>query len=190
MQMLEFVKGDKTVLKAFIDQVSTLKAEDYREATWTSFKEALEKANKVYTNDNAMQEEINTVYTELVKAFVNLRFIPNKDLLEDLINKAEGLNVANYTKASYALVTGALEEAKAVFNNPNATQEEVDNAKDVLAKAIAGLQTVTTDNTVKTPVNKGDTTSVKTGDDAVVGTLAGLALLSVVGAKILRKKED
>ncbi|MFQ7841674.1 MAG: LPXTG cell wall anchor domain-containing protein, partial [Thomasclavelia spiroformis] len=49
---------------------------------------------------------------------------------------------------------------------------------------------VTTDNTVKTPVNKGDTTSVKTGDDAVVGTLAGLALLSVVGAKILRKKED
>ena len=77
-----------------------------------------------------------------------------------------------------------------MFNNPNATQEEVDNAKDVLAKAIAGLQTVTTDNTVKTPVNKGDTTSVKTGDDAVVGTLAGLALLSVVGAKILRKKED
>ena len=138
-----------------------------------------------------MQEEINTVYTELVKAFVNLRFIPNKDLLEDLINKAEGLNVANYTKVSYALVTGALEEAKAVFNNPNATQEEVDNAKDVLAKAMAELQTVTVDNTVKTPVSNGDSTvSVKTGDDALVGTLAGLALLSIAGAKVLRKKEN
>ena len=82
MQMLEFGKGDKTVLKAFIDQVSTLKAEDYREATWTSFKEALEKANKVYTNDNAMQPEVNEAYTNLVTAFLNLRLIPDKSLLE------------------------------------------------------------------------------------------------------------
>ena len=54
------------------------------------------------------------------------------------------------------------------------------------------MQTVTTDNTVKTPVNKGDTTaSVKTGDDVnMLGTLAGLALLSIAGAKVLRKKED
>ncbi|MBS5589260.1 MAG: LPXTG cell wall anchor domain-containing protein, partial [[Clostridium] spiroforme] len=58
-------------------------------------------------------------------------------------------------------------------------------AKDVLAKAIANLQTV------KTPVNNGDTTvSVKTGDDVLVGTLAGLALLSIAGAKVLRKKEN
>ena len=93
-------------------------------------------------------------------------------------------------------LTKALNEAKAVFNNPNATQTEVDNAKDVLAKAMADLQTITVDNTVKvptanTPVNNGDTTvSVKTGDDALVGTLAGLALLSIVGTKVLRKKED
>ncbi|WP_278617236.1 LPXTG cell wall anchor domain-containing protein [Thomasclavelia spiroformis] len=47
------------------------------------------------------------------------------------------------------------------------------------------------DNTVKTPVNNGDTTaSVKTGDQALVGTLAGLALLSIAGAKIFRKKEN
>ena len=48
------------------------------------------------------------------------------------------------------------------------------------------------DNTVSTPVNNGDTTaSVKTGDDVnMLGTLAGLALLSIVGAKVLRKKED
>ena len=61
---------------------------------------------------------------------------------------------------------------------------------------MADLQTITVDNTVKVPtantlVNNGDTTvSVKTGDDALVGTLAGLALLSIVGTKVLRKKED
>ncbi|WP_288589320.1 hypothetical protein, partial [uncultured Thomasclavelia sp.] len=87
--------------------------------------------------------------------------------------------------------TKALNEAKAVYENPNATQEEVDNAKDILAKAIAGLQTVTTDNTVSTPVNNGDTTtSVKTGDESLAGMFATIALLSVAGYTVLRKKED
>ena len=58
-------------------------------------------------------------------------------------------------------------------------------------QAIAGLQTVTTDNTVNTPVNNGDTTaSVKTGDESLAGMFAGLALLSVAGYAILRRKED
>ena len=134
------------------------------------------------------------LYNQLVKAYLGLRLIPDKSLLEDLINQAEGLDSANYTKASYAVVENALLTAKAVYENPNATQEEVNSAKDVLEKAIDSLEANTTtpvDNTAKTPVNNGDTTaSVKTGDDALVGTLAGLALLSIAGAKVLRKKED
>ena len=196
MHMLDFKQGDKTALKAFIDKVSGLEAAKYTEATWTPFNDALKAATSVYEDVNAMQEEVNTVYNDLVTAFLNLRLIPNKDLLEELINKAEGLNGVNYTKASYAVVENALLTAKAVYENPNATQEEVDNAKATLEKAIAGLQAnpstpSNVDNTVKTPVNNGDTTSVKTGDDVnMLGTLAGLALLSIVGAKVLRKKED
>ena len=96
---------------------------------------------------------------------------------------------ANYTKASYKVVSDALNEAKAVYENLNATQEEVDNAKDVLAKAIVGLQTVTTDNTVKTPVSNKDTTSVKTGDESLTGMFATIALLSVAGYAVLKRKE-
>ena len=196
MHMLDFKQGDKTALKAFIDKVSGLDSTQYTEATWTVFNDALTAANNVYNNANAMQEEVNEAYSNLVKGFLNLRLIPNKDLLEDLINQAEGLNSANYTEASYKVLNEALVNAKAVFENPNATQKEVDNAKATLEKAIAGLQAnpstpSNVDNTVNTPVNNGDTTvSVKTGDDALVGTLAGLALLSIAGAKVLRKKED
>ena len=39
------------------------------------FNDALTAATNVYKDENAMQEEINTVYTELVKAFVNLRSV-------------------------------------------------------------------------------------------------------------------
>ena len=191
MQKLEFYVGDKTALKAFIDKVSSLDSSKYTTDTWAAFETELNEAIAVYEDLNAMQEEVNNAYSELVTAFLNLRLIPDKSLLEELINQANGLNAVNYTKATFDGLTKALNEAKAVYENPNATQEEVDNAKATLEKAIAGLQTVTTDNTVKTPVNNGDTTaSVKTGDDALVGTLAGLVLLSVAGYTVFRRKEN
>ena len=191
MQKLEFFKGDKKALKAFIDDVTGLDSSKYTETTWVAFNKVLDKATAVYNDENAMQEEVNSAYSELVTAFLNLRLIPDKSLLEDLINQANGLNAINYTKATFDGLTKALNEAKVVFENPNATQEEIDNAKDVLAKAIAGLQTVTTDNAVSTPVNNGDTTaSVKTGDESLVGMFATIALLSVAGYTVLKRKED
>ena len=178
MHMLDFVKGDKTALKAFIDDVTGLDATKYTQTTWTRFDSALTAANDVYGDVNAMQEEVNEAYTNLVTAFLNLRLIPDKSLLEELINQASGLNVANYTKASFDGLTKALNEAKVVFENPNATQKEVDSAKATLEKAINSLEANTpVDNTAKTPVNNGDTTSVKTGDESLVGMFATIALL-------------
>ncbi|MBS6686042.1 FIVAR domain-containing protein, partial [Thomasclavelia spiroformis] len=127
--------------------------------------------------------EVDSAYNELVKAYLDLRLKPNKDLLEDLINQANGLNVANYTKATFDGLTKALNEAKVVFENPNATQKEVDSAKATLEKAINSLE-------AKTPVNNGDTTSVKTGDESLVGMFATIALLSVAGCVVLRRKEN
>ena len=83
MHMLDFVKGDKTALKAFIDKVSGLEADKYTKDTWAAFEKELNEANVVYKDENAMQEEVNTAYSELVTAFLNLRLIPDKSLLEE-----------------------------------------------------------------------------------------------------------
>ena len=193
MHMLDFKQGDKTALKAFIDKVSGLEADKdkYTIDTWAAFDKELDEANVVYADENAMQEEVNNAYKELVTAFLNLRLIPDKSLLEELINQAEGLNAINYTKATFDGLTKALDEAKAVFENPNATQKEVDSAKATLEKAINSLEANTpVDNTAKTPVNNGDTTSVKTGDESLVGMFATIALLSVAGYAVFRRKED
>ncbi len=192
------VETDKTALKTFIDKASGLEVDKDKctKDTWVAFETELNEDRAVYEDENAMQEEVNNAYNELVTAFLNLRLIPDKSLLEDLINQAEGLNAANYTKVSFDGLTKALNEAKAVFDNPNATQSEIDSAKATLEKAIAGLKAnpsapSNVDNTINSPLNNDDTTvSIKTGDDALVGTLAGLALLSIVGTKVLRKKED
>jgi len=174
---LMIVDSDKTALKAFIDKVSGLEADKYTEDTWTAFETELNEANAVYEDLNAMQEEINNAYSELVTAFLNLRLIPDKSLLEELINQANGLNAVNYTKATFDGLTKALNEAKAVFDNPNASQVEVDNAKFTLEKAIDSLEA-----NVNTPVNNGDTTtSVKTGDTTNLWyPLVTLAFASIV----------
>ena len=186
MHMLDFVKGDKAALEAFINKVNDLVADQYTPATWEAFAEKLANAKVVLANENAMQEEVDSAYKELVTAFLNLRLIPNKDLLEDLINKAEGLNVANYTADSWNIMQEALNNAKNVFANPNVTQEEVDNAKETLAKAVANLQAKST-----TPVSGGDTTAIKTGDTMnAIYPITGLALAGAVLLANKKRKEN
>ncbi|MCB6707577.1 hypothetical protein LI094_13700, partial [[Clostridium] saccharogumia] len=79
----------------------------------------------------------------------------------------------------------ALEKANAVLDDPEATQAEVDNAKEALTKAMAGLEV----NEASNPVKAGDTTaSVATGDEINIRIFAiGLLLSAVI---ILRKKKE
>ena len=204
IQMLDFIKGDKAALRSFITKVENAVEEEYTPATWTAFAAALETGNTVLADENAMQEEVDNAYTNLVKAYLNLRLVPNKDKLEDLINQTKALVAANYTADTWKNVSDALVLAENVMSNENATSEEVTNAETVLTKAVEGLvvsntpvtpSTPAVDNTVdsavKTPVSSGDTTaSVKTGDESLTGLFGGITLLSLAGAVLLKRKEN
>ena len=204
IQMLDFIKGDKAALRSFITKVENAVEEEYTPATWTAFAAALETGNTVLADENAMQEEVDNAYTNLVKAYLNLRLVPNKDKLEDLINQTKALVAANYTADTWENVSNALVLAENVMSNENATSEEVTNAETVLTKAVEGLvvsntpvtpSTPAVDNTVdsavKTPVSSGDTTaSVKTGDESLTGLFGGITLLSLAGAVLLKRKEN
>ena len=177
MHMLEFFKGNKELLQKQVDQINGLESDKYIESSWNAMLPVLEKANEVLGNENAMQEEVDEVYSELVRAFVNLRLKPNKDLLQDLINKANGLSRANYTSESLKAVDAEVAKANAVLNNSEATKEEVEAAVSELTKALAGLEA----KPVET-VKPGDTTvSVKTGDTTnMMYSLGGLAVASII----------
>ena len=183
MHMLDFFKGDKAALQKMMDQIGKLTASEYIESTWNALQAVLPSVNGVLGNENAIQEEVDEVYSELVRAFVNLRLKPNKDLLQGLINQANGLNRANYSAASLKLVDDVMEKASAVLNNPEATKEEVETAVAELTKALSGLETKpgsTVDTS--TPVKPGDKTAgVKTGDTTnMMYSLGGLAVASAV----------
>lgn len=146
----------------------------------------LRQHRNILANENAMQEEVNETYTKLIKAFLELRFKPNKDLLNELINKANGLSEANYTASSWKVMNEVLNDAIVVLNDAEANQVEVNKVKDVLVKRLAGL---VADSAVETVKPEDKTASVKTGDDSVIATTITLLPLSLAGYYIFKKKK-
>ena len=184
------LSADKSRLQAKYDELTGLDSSLYTEASWPQLEEALANAKVVLDDSNATQTEVDNAYEALIRAQLSLRLIPNKDLLQDLINKAETLNAANYTQESRGLFVQSLTAARSALGNENATQEEVAAAIEGLE---AGINSLVANDAATTPVASGDTTaSINTGDStSMMTSLAGLALASamIYGAK-KRKKSN
>ena len=145
------------------------------------------RSKDVLADENAMQEEVNETYDKLIRAYLELRLRPNKDLLTDLINKAQGLNATNYTEATWKILEETLIKAKAVEANEEATELEINNARAAMEKAIEGLEIKSSlpGEIIKpvTPQNKdnGKEKAIKTGDTInIVYPVTGLAIASIV----------
>ena len=183
---------DKSLLEAMVNKVLGLEEDKYIASSWQAMLPELEAAQEVLGNEKATQAEVDEACDALTRGYLNLRLKPNKDLLADLINKANGLNSASYTAKTWAVVADEVIKAQAVLNNPEVSEAEVKAAHAALTKALEGLE-AKPGNTVdtSTPVKPGDTTaSIKTGDNGLMTVFAGLTMLSLAGLSLLRKKED
>lgn len=195
MHKLEFYKGNKVLLQKLVDQITTLTASEYIESTWAKLESVLAEAAKVLDDENALQSDVDTVYTDLVTAFINLRLKPNKDLLAGLINQANSLKAADYTAESWNQVSLAIIRAQGVLDDPEATSEEVNNAKDILVKAMTELVTNPsvdpnmTETLVKPNVNNKEE-AVKTGDATNLSTTIGVIVSLSVIAYLSKKKKQ
>lgn len=69
--------ANKTTLQKSYDQYKVLKQEDYTEASWLQFAEALEKARTILEDPSATQQEVDKMNTDLTVAFISLRKKPN-----------------------------------------------------------------------------------------------------------------
>ncbi|WP_195989578.1 family 20 glycosylhydrolase [Clostridium sp. D53t1_180928_C8] len=139
MQMLSFEKGDKEALISLIDKISKLNEEEYINETWNKLKEKLEIAKLVVADENALEAEVAKTYKDLIKAFLDLRLKPNKDKLEELINKAENIDKSKYTEKSLRTLDKYLEKARSVFSNEEATEKEIAKANKELELALSEL---------------------------------------------------
>ena len=92
MQYLSFKQGDMTDLQKVIDMAKSLDLSEYLDAGQQAFTDALAAAEAVLANGDAMQEEVDQSWKDLLKAMSELRRIPSKDALKDLIDEADDVS--------------------------------------------------------------------------------------------------
>ncbi|MBS6116160.1 discoidin domain-containing protein [Thomasclavelia spiroformis] len=184
--------ADKSALQSMVDRINGLEEELYTPESWAKLADPMAAAQGVLDNPNATQDEVNAAYEALVRAYLDLRLIPNKDLLEDLINKVETLNAANYTADSWAVLMNDLTNARSVLANENVDDATVKAAVESLQASMDALVNVNSNVTAGDKVSTGDTTSIATGDStSMLSSIAGLALASIAmfGAKRRKKSK-
>lgn len=130
-------KADKSALKEELDD------DAYSEHLWTTdswkaYEDARENAQKVYEDENATQQQVDEARTTLAEAKAGLVARADKTALENKLNEAAGLDESSYTDG-WEELQAALKEAQEVFDDPDATQDEVDEQIGKIDAAIQGL---------------------------------------------------
>ncbi|MBS9775553.1 MAG: FIVAR domain-containing protein [Fusobacterium sp.] len=106
------------------------------------YKEAIAEAQKVFDNPKATQEEIDAAVKAVKDAKENLvdKLEVVKLKLKETILTANKYKKENYTAKSYKELEDAIVAGKKVFNDPNATQKEVEEARRAIEEAIKNLK--------------------------------------------------
>ena len=195
MDALKKIPVDKSALEKLVNRVDgKYDLSKYTKETADIFKAALDAAKAVLADENATQAQVQAVHDNLRNAEFGLRLIPNKDALEDLINKVENMDLSKYSDDVQKEIRSALDNAKAVMADENATQDDVDGAVKLLQASVDKAEgTTATDN--KKPSTSGKDQSkdkaAKTGDatSPIGWGVAGiLGVFAAVVAFFERKK--
>ena len=135
--------ADKTELQVAYDLAAAMDLSIYTDESRQVMEEAIAAAAEVLANENALQAEIDEAMNNLnaAKDQLELKAV-DKSELEKMIALADEYagKIGSYTPDSAEAFQAAYDAAKTVFENAEASQEEVDNIVEVLQKAIDGLE--------------------------------------------------
>lgn len=134
---------NKDSLNNAIANAQAVNRSDYTSESLSVLDTALNSAIAVAADEEATQPEVDLAVLNLNQAVLGLVSIPppvtDKTMLEVAIEALEDIYSGNYTSDSFAAFTTALNNAKAVKINVYATQEEIDEALDLLNQAFNAL---------------------------------------------------
>ena len=195
MNALKKIPVDKSELEKLVNRVDgKYDLSKYTKETADIFKAALDAAKAVLADENATQAQVQAAHDNLRNAEFGLRLIPNKDALEDLINKVENMDLSKYSDDVQKEIRSALDNAKAVMADENATQDDVDGAVKLLQASVDKAEgTTATDNKKPSTSDKDQSKdkAAKTGDatSPIGWGVAGiLGVFAAVVAFFERKK--
>ena len=188
-------KADKSVLEELVNRATQMveNADKYVETHWQELLDALTGAQAIMADQTLSEDDqakVDEAAAALLDAILAQRFKADKSILEDLINKAEGINLDGYTAESVAAFRAALANAQAVMADNSLSEDDqatVDAAVAALSDAMNGLTAGGAPEANQKPENNVP----QTGDNAhmmgyVLATLAAASLL--LGAVVVEKR--
>ena len=179
MQFMEFKKGDKTDLEKVIALADEMNGniDDYLDAGKEAFTTALAEAKDVYNDGNAMQDEVNTAWMNLLEAMAKMMLKPSKELLDDLIAQAE---------------SGASGDNGQAAAGDDGKDGAVGDGQSQIVAGSSQTQSGSSAQGSTSASKQAGTKATKTGDTSTVFPFAAAATVAAAAAvvTVLRKKED
>ena len=131
--------ADKSKLQSLVTELEAKDTSKYTAGSVNKFNIELANAKSILGNEESTQEQINEAYNNLIRAYLELRLIPDKSKLEELINKVKEIDLSKYTEASAKNVKIALAKAEEVIKDEEANDSVVANVLSNLEKAVDNL---------------------------------------------------
>jgi hypothetical protein len=141
-QMYE--KGDKTDLQVLFDRLRVYDEDKYTPASWADFEDALEYAEYVLDNVNAIEEDVQAAIEELLAAdaALQLKDIVDFTQLRASLDQAQAiLNArADYITSTIVGLPSLVTSGNQLLTTPGVTQAQVNAANAALRTAIANAR--------------------------------------------------
>ena len=131
---------DKTTLQKVYDTYKDYKEAQYMPATWKLFADALAQAKTVLENGEATTEQVLRAEMSLTAAVGALEVKPDRAGLETIVTAADKKAESDYTADSWMPFKKALDNAKAMLANNDATAEDLRTVQNALVQAMEALE--------------------------------------------------
>lgn len=131
----------------------------YTDESMNDLTEILAKAKELIENEDASQEDVDSIYEKLIEAHKNLEEKEilqkvDKEKLNLLYEEANSIDRNTLTPSSAKVLEEALNKAYQVLSNENVSQEEVDKAYDNLEKALKDRKIKANKDSLKALIEK------------------------------------
>lgn len=166
-----------TSLKNIIDKVQEAikRSADYntQDSSWKTMKNTLSEAIDLMQESSATQETIDAMTAKLTDKYMNIRLMPNKDLLDKinlLLKLGQNIDQNLYSKANFIIIQDAVEQAKK-SSSEGIVQKDYKMVISKLDQAIYIIQheklPSIAPQTAEENINKNTAASVKDKDTSV-----------------------
>ena len=192
---LEEITLDTSALEHEIELVTEMIAnlDDYVPSSVEGLENKLEEA-KLVLHTAETQSAVDTATAMLREARLNARTLADKEALYEALAAYSGYSENDYTPETWTAFYGAYNNALRLYNDPEATQADVNaavealNAKaDALVEAPASQEPKEDAEVTQKPAQSAGSTTAAT---AAAGGLAALLVLGAGAALVLKRRRD